>query len=64
MTTIGGHYSESGSRVAPPPWSISLDPRGEGKWDVLRGPGGTSGALSTTVPKSWIEKLCVARGLK
>ena len=64
MTAVGGHYTMSGARVAPSPWSLSLAATGEGQWMDQGGKGGTSGAMAATVTKNWIESLCIVKGLK
>ena len=56
VVTVGGHHTANGACTSPSPWSLTLGQRGQSVWVDLGEPGGRSG--TTTVTKSWIEKLC------
>ena len=61
ITAVGGHYTMSGSRIAPSPWSLSFATMENLEWVDQGGKGAPSGSLATQVPKSWMEKLCFVR---
>jgi hypothetical protein len=65
ITAVGGHYTDSasGTKVAPDPWSLVLGFNSRVRWVEEGGRDGRSGAMTTSVPISWIEKLCQVRGL-
>ena len=63
VTAVGGHYTVSTARLAPSPWSLALNASGDGHWMDLGGKGSMSGAMTANVPRYWLEKLCIVKGL-